>query len=124
MRTPRHRVRGLGAAGSGTAHFWLQRVTALANIPLVLGLIAILAALAGSSYETARELLGNPLVAIALLLLVVSASFHMRLGMQAIIEDYVHKPALKTACLVANTLIPATIAVASIYALLRISVGS
>lgn len=124
MRTPRHRARGLGAAESGTMHFWMQRVTAIANVPLVVFLLALLVALMGSDYQSARITVAKPFVGIMLILLVVSAAFHMRLGMQAIIEDYVHGPAIKTVCLVANILFSAALAIVCIYAVLRTSLGA
>jgi succinate dehydrogenase / fumarate reductase membrane anchor subunit len=123
MRTPRRRVRGFGAAGTGSGHFWMQRVTAAANIPLALFLLALLVALTGTDYETARAYVAKPLIGIALILLVVSGAFHMRLGMQVIIEDYIHGPAIKMACLVGNILFSTAIGVACIYAVLRTSLG-
>lgn len=124
MRTPRRRVRGLGAAGSGTGHFWLQRATAIANVPLVVAFLGLLIALSGSNFDTARTWIGNPIVAIMLILLTVSAALHMRLGMQVIIEDYVHGTILKVACLLGNTLFSTVVGVACIYAILRVSLGS
>ncbi|WP_037490264.1 succinate dehydrogenase, hydrophobic membrane anchor protein [Sphingobium indicum] len=124
MRTPRRRARGLGAAGSGSMHFWMQRVTAIANVPLVIFLLSLLVALIGLGHEAARSYIANPLVGIMLILLVVSGAFHMRLGMQVIIEDYIHSPAIKMACLVGNILFSAAIGIACIYAVLRTSLGS
>lgn len=124
MQTPRRRVRGLGAAGSGSAHFWMQRVTAIANIPLVVFLLALLVALTGVNHDTARHYVANPLVSIMLILLVVSGAFHMRLGMQTIIEDYIHGAATRTILLVGNILFPTAIAVACIYAVLKVSLAS
>lgn len=124
MSTPRRRVHGLGAARSGSTPFWIQRVTAVANIPLTVCLVALFVALAGSGYETARTWISNPLIAIILILAVTSGVIHMRLGMQVIIEDYVHAPGLKIACLAGNILFSAAIAVTCIYAVLRISLGS
>ncbi|MGL5735513.1 MAG: succinate dehydrogenase, hydrophobic membrane anchor protein, partial [Beijerinckiaceae bacterium] len=90
MRTPLAKVRGLGSAKSGTEHFWLQRVTAFANVILTFAFIAILIALAGRGYGDARALLSRPLVSALLALFVISGVIHMRLGMQVIIEDYIH----------------------------------
>jgi succinate dehydrogenase hydrophobic anchor subunit len=80
MRTPLSRVRGLGSAKAGTRDFWIQRLTAAANVPLALLLIAFVVALAGADYATVRSYLGNPLVAIPMLLLVLSGTWHMRIG--------------------------------------------
>ena len=103
MRTPLARVRGLGSAKSGTSHFWLQRLTGLANAALAIGLIAIVMMLIGKPYEGAVSLISHPLVSLILLAAVISAATHMRIGMQVIIEDYVHEEALKVLALLANT---------------------
>ncbi len=123
MRTPRRRARGLGASGSGTSHFWMQRVTAIANLPLAVFLLALLVALTGTGYEAARNDVANPITGLLLILLVASGAFHMRLGMQAIIEDYVHGPALKAICLAGNILFSAAVGIACIYAVLRIGLA-
>ena len=124
MQTPRHRARGLGTARSGTAHFWMQRVTAIANIPLTLLFLALLIALIGSDYGIALAYVANPFVAIILVLLVISVAFHMRIGMQVIIEDYIHSPPAKMICLAGNILFSAMIGVACIYGVLRVGLGS
>src|SRR6188768_2249806 len=90
LRTPRRRVAGLGSAHSGTHHFWLQRVTALANVPLTLAFLVVLISVAGKSPADVLATLGHPVVAIVLILAIVSITTHMRAGMQVVIEDYVH----------------------------------
>ena len=90
MRTPLSRARGLGSAQKGTEHFWLQRVTALANIPLTLFLVGALVVHACAGDATMVAFLGNPLVGVVMLLLIISAIYHMRLGLQVVIEDYIH----------------------------------
>ena len=90
MRTPLGRVRGLGSAHSGTGHFWHQRLTAVANVPLTIAFVMILVSLLGRSHAAVVQILGSPLVAIVMLLFVGSITYHMKLGMQVIIEDYVH----------------------------------
>lgn len=123
MRTPLGRVRGLGSAHSGTEHFFLQRVTALANLILAIAFIVIVISLAGATYDEARALIGNPLVAVILLLLLLSVSIHMRLGMQVVIEDYVHTESTKVLLIVANTFFTTAIALAGAFAIIKISVG-
>ncbi len=90
MATPLGKVRGLGSARRGTETFWLQRLTAVANVPLVIFLIVSIVSHIGADYGTVRAYLAQPLVAVAMLALVISASIHMRIGLKEIIEDYVH----------------------------------
>jgi len=123
IRTPRARVKGLGATGHGADHFWIQRLTGAANAPLMLALVAIVAAMWGRSYGQAVALVGSPFVAIPLLLAVLSVSVHMRLGMQTIIEDYVHDKGLKIAAVVANNFYAVAVAVACLYAIIRVSLA-
>jgi succinate dehydrogenase / fumarate reductase membrane anchor subunit len=123
IRTPIGRVRGLGSARSGTGHFWHQRVTALANVPLTIGFVIILVSLLGRSHATVIQTLGSPLVAIVMMLFIGSATYHMKIGMQVIIEDYVHDEKWKLAALIANIFFAFAIAAASAYALLKICVG-
>ena len=89
LRTPLAKVRGLGSAKEGADHFWLSRVTAVANIVLVCFLIGLIVRLVGKDYATVKAALAHPFVSIGLLLLILSGTIHMRLGMQTIIEDYV-----------------------------------
>lgn len=123
MRTPLGQVRGLGAAKSGTEHFWLQRLTAVANLPLTVVFVFVVIALAGSSHAGATATLGNPWIAILMLLFVLSGVVHMKIGMQVIIEDYVHHDLAKIACLMANTFFSIVIGLAAAFALLKISFG-
>lgn len=123
MRTPLGRVRGLGASGSGTEHFFLQRVTGLANLLLMIAFIWIVIRLAGASYAEARAVLGQPLVAIIILLTLLSVCTHMRLGMQVVIEDYVHTEGLKVLLIIGNTFFTTAIALAGAFAVLKISLG-
>ncbi len=124
MRTPLAKVRGLGSAKSGTGHFWLQRLTAVANIVLVSFLIGLLFALVGADYETARRTLAKPYIAVPLLLLVLSAVTHMRLGMQTIVEDYVHSEGRKVAALMLNTFFAVLIGMTCVFAVLKLSFGA
>ena len=124
MLTPLKRVRGLGSARSGTGHFWLQRLTAVSNLILVTVTIGLLVRLAGADYATVRGTLANPIVALLFLLLLLSGLVHMRLGMQTIIEDYVHGDAGKIVLLMLNTFFALVIGVACVWAVLKLSFGA
>ncbi len=123
MKTPLGRVRGLGAAHSGTGHFWLQRLTAVANLPLVIGMLIVVVSLAGSSHATAIARLTNPFIAILVIAALISVITHMRIGMQVIIEDYVHAEGKKVLLVMANTFFSVGIALATLYAILKINFG-
>jgi len=123
LRTPRARVGGLGAAKSGTGHFWWQRVTAVANVPLTIAFVFILVSLFGRNQATAQQTLGTPLVAIVMLLFIVSITYHMRLGMQIVIEDYVHGDVLRPLLIMTNTFFTTAIGLAAAYAILKLSFG-
>jgi succinate dehydrogenase / fumarate reductase membrane anchor subunit len=123
MRTPLARVKGLGAAGHGAEHWWTHRMTAVSNIPLIVAFTIIVASLAGRSYQEAVGIVSHPLVAIILILAVVSVTTHMRMGVQIIIEDYVHDKGLKIAALIANTFYAVIIAAACLFAILKVGLG-
>ena len=123
IRTPLARVRGHGAARSGTGHFWRQRLTAVANIPLTIAAIFIIITLLGRNQAAAAQILGSPLVAIILLLFVISVTVHMRIGMQVIIEDYVHDESAKLTLIMANTFFAIAVALASAFGILKLSFG-
>jgi len=123
MRTPMSRVRGLGAAHSGTHHFWHQRVTSVAGIPLCIALIVIVIALLGRNHAAVVQILGSPIVAIIMLLFIINIVYHMWIGMQEIIVDYVHDEKLKLATLLANTFFCFAIAFSSAFAILKLSFG-
>lgn len=121
LKTPLARVRGLGSAGSGTDHFWWQRVTAIANVPLVIIFAVVAISLVGADHETATARIAHPFVTISLLLLVLSVTYHMRLGMQVIIEDYVYGHGLKTAAIILNIMFCITLALVCAYAILNVA---
>lgn len=124
MATPLARVRGLGSAHRGTETFWRQRVTALANIPLVIFLIVSLIGHIGSGYDEVRAYLAHPLVALTMLALVISASIHMRIGLKEIIEDYVHNEYLRIFSMLLVTFFAFGIGLACVYAVVKISLGA
>jgi succinate dehydrogenase / fumarate reductase membrane anchor subunit len=124
MRTPLKTARYLGSAKDGTDHFWKQRVTAVSNTVLAVFLVWLVASLTGADYDTVRQKLGNPLIALGLLALVTSGAIHMRLGMQTIIEDYVHDEGLKIVALMLNTFFVAAIALVGIFSVLKLSFGA
>ena len=124
MRTPLGKVRGLGSAREGTMHFWRQRLTAVANIPLVLFLVGLLISLNGASYAETRAALSNPFVALMLALALFSMLYHMRLGMQIVIEDYVHGEGTKLALLMLNTFFAFAVGAVAALALLKLALGN
>ena len=122
MSTPLARVRGLGAARSGTGHFWRQRLTAVANVPLTIAFIVIVVGLLGRNHAAVVQILGSPLVAIIMLLFIMSVTMHMRIGTQVIIEDYVHDEGTKLVLIMANTFFTIAVGLASAFAILMLSV--
>jgi len=124
MRTPLKNVRRLGSAKEGADHFWLQRVTAISNLVLVAFLVWLIASLAGADYAAVKQRLASPLVALPLALLVISGCIHMRLGMQIVIEDYVHGEGGKIVLLLLNTFFAILVGAACIFAVLKLTLGA
>ena len=123
IQTPLGRVRYLGSAKSGTRHFWHQRLTAVAMIPLTIAVVVIIVGLLGRNQAAVVQILGSTLVAITLLLFVVSCVYHMWLGMQVIIEDYVHDENAKLVALMGNTFFSFAVGLAAVFAILKLSFG-
>ena len=120
MRTPLSRVTGLGSTREGTSHFFAQRLTALANIPLSLFLIWLIISLMGADRATIVSAFSNPIVSGLTILTIASIAWHMKLGVQVVIEDYVHSEGLKLLAVIGNiffSLVVATIAIASVLLL-------
>jgi len=123
-RSPLAKARGLGAARSGVGHWTHQRLTALSNLLLVLWFVFSALALAGADYLEVRAWLASPVSASLMILLVISTFYHARLGVQVVIEDYVHHEGAKLAALAALTLVVVALAVTCIVAVLKVSLGS
>jgi succinate dehydrogenase / fumarate reductase, membrane anchor subunit len=123
MRTPLSRVRSLGASHSGTSDFWRQRLTAVAMVLLMVPVIVVVMMLLGRNQAGAAQILGSLPIAIILLLFIVASVWHMKIGMQVVIEDYAHNEKLKLACIIANNFFCIAVALTSIYAILKLSSG-
>ena len=123
LRTPLKNARHLGSAKEGVSHFWKQRLTAVANLVLSAFLVYFIVAHAGADHATVKAALAQPLAALALILLIASGAVHMRLGMQTIIEDYVHGEGSKIAALMLNFFFAVAVAGASILSILKIHFG-
>ena len=120
-RTPLSQVRGLGAARSGTSHFWQQRVTSVALISLSVAFIVIVLMLLGRTHAGVIQILGSPIVAILMLLFIFTTAYHMWLGMQEIIIDYIHDDWMKLMLLMTNTFFCCAVGLACTFAILKLS---
>jgi succinate dehydrogenase membrane anchor subunit len=123
MRTPLSRVRYLGASHSGTSDFWRQRLTAVAMTVLIAPVIVVVLMLIGSNQAGAKQIFSSLPIAIIMLLFIVASAWHMKIGMQVVIEDYVHNEKIKLASVIANNFFCIAVALASIYAILKMSSG-
>jgi succinate dehydrogenase / fumarate reductase membrane anchor subunit len=121
LRSPLGRARGLGSAKDGTHHFWVQRVSAVALIPLALWLVFSLASLPGAAYAQVHWWVGYPAVAVTLVLFIAAALYHSMLGVQVVIEDYVGHEGMKITALLLSKFFHFAVAAASIFAVLKIA---
>ncbi len=123
MRTPLARVRSLGSSHSGTSDFWRQRLTAVAMTVLIVPVIVVVLMLIGSNQAGAKQIFSSLPIAIIMLLFIVASAWHMKIGMQVVIEDYVHNEKIKLASVMANNFFCIAVALASVYAILKMSSG-
>jgi succinate dehydrogenase / fumarate reductase membrane anchor subunit len=123
MRTPLARVRSLGSSHSGTSDFWRQRLTAVAMTVLIVPVIVVVLILLRSNQAGAKQIFSSLPIAIIMLLFIVASAWHMKIGMQVVIEDYVHNEKIKLASVMANNFFCIAVALASIYAILKMSSG-
>jgi succinate dehydrogenase / fumarate reductase membrane anchor subunit len=123
MRTPLGRVRALGASHSGTGEFWRQRLTAVAMTLLIVPVLVIVMMLLGRNQAGAAQILGSMPIAVVLILFIIASTWHMKIGMQVVIEDYVHSEKVKLAAIMANNFFSFAVALASIYAIFKLSSG-
>ncbi|HAA92785.1 MAG TPA: succinate dehydrogenase, hydrophobic membrane anchor protein [Rhodospirillaceae bacterium] len=123
LQNPLARARGLGTAKAGAEHWLIQRVSAVALIPLTVWFIYAALTLAGADYATTKAWLATPHNAILMVLLIIATFHHMQMGLQVIIEDYVHVEAVKVISLIVNKLVALGLGVASIFAVLKVAFG-
>lgn len=123
FRSPLGHARGLGSAKDGTHHFWVQRISAVALVPLSLWFVFSVARLPGADFEQVRWWVGYPAVAVTLVLFIAAALYHSMLGVQVVIEDYVGSEGMKIAALLASRFFHFAVATASIFAVLKIALS-
>ena len=123
IRTPLNRVRGLGSAHHGTSDFFRQRLTGLAMLLLFIPALIVIMMLLGRNHAAAMQILGSPLVAIIMTLFIIASVWHMKIGMQVVIEDYIHDEKLKLIAIIGNIFFSAAVGLASIYAIIKLSSG-
>tara|TARA_B100001559_G_scaffold319807_1_gene330136 strand:+ start:321 stop:704 length:384 start_codon:yes stop_codon:yes gene_type:complete len=123
LQTPLGRARGLGSAKSGTKHWWAQRVTAIALIPLTIWFVVAMISATGNDYNNAQQFIGNPINAILFILLIVATFHHAQLGLQVVIEDYVHNKPTEIGLLIITKGTVIVLGLSSVFAVLSITFG-
>ena len=124
LRTPLSVARGLGSAKDGTHHFWMQRLTAVALVPLNLWFVAAVLGVANADYQSAVAWVKSPINSTLLLAMIVALFYHAQLGMQVVFEDYIHTEWLKIATQILLRFATALLALAAILAVLRVAFGA
>jgi succinate dehydrogenase / fumarate reductase membrane anchor subunit len=124
LRSPVGRAIGLGSAKEGVEHWWLQRVTAVALVPLTLWFVVAVIRLSGADIDTVRDWVGRPLPSILLVLLLIATFWHASLGLQVVIEDYIHTDLAKLGLLIVVRLVCFALVVAGIFAVLSMALGT
>jgi succinate dehydrogenase / fumarate reductase membrane anchor subunit len=124
LRSPLSEARGLGSSHHGVSHWWMQRLTAMALAPLSLWFVGSMVYFAGADYATFTAWIGSPAVAISLIIFVFCIFYHSQLGLQVIIEDYIHAQFAKFSLLVLMKFVHVIAAVAAIFSILRIAYGA
>jgi succinate dehydrogenase / fumarate reductase membrane anchor subunit len=123
IKTALKRVRGLGSAHHGTTDFIRQRVSAIALVLLIVPVIVVIMSLLGRNQAGAAQVLGSPLIAIIMILFIIASVWHMKIGMQVVLEDYVTDEKIKLVAIIANTFFCIAVGLASIYAIFKLSSG-
>lgn len=123
LRSPLGRARGLGSAKEGVTHWWTQRLTAIALVPLTIWFVISVIGNVGADYESMRAWLGTPINATLLILLLVAVFHHAQLGVQVVIEDYVHDHAIKTAGIIATKLLAIALGGYAVVSVLFVAIG-
>lgn len=124
MQSNLGRVRGMGSAKEGVSHWWMQRLTAIALVPLLLWFVISIIAHAGAGHAAVVAWMGQPVPAILAVLLIAAGYYHAQLGMQVVIEDYVHNEGVKFAILIGLKLLTVLLGVASVFAILKLAFGA
>ncbi|MFA7429519.1 MAG: succinate dehydrogenase, hydrophobic membrane anchor protein [Rhodospirillaceae bacterium] len=123
LRSPLGRARGLGSAKEGVHHWWMQRLTAVALVPLIFWFVVSIIANVGADYNAMSDWLGSPFNATLLVLLLIAAFHHAQLGIQVVIEDYVHCHAVKTAAIIATKLVAVALGAYAVVSVLIVAIG-
>ena len=124
LKTPMNRVLGLGSAKDGVEHWWSQRISSIALIPLTILFVIPFAQTLGGGYAEMRAVYANPFHAVVAILFIAVTFWHLAQGLQVVIEDYVHGKAMRTSLLLANTLSCGLLGVAGVFAIAKIAFGA